>query len=125
MFKSVCRKNEKPMLIYFLGQSPEMMSMLYLMCTHTFSHTQTHRSCRVFRACEKESSPVARQPQPPCSLAHLGIQTHTGTNCGSSLGPLSSTCRPQTIPLEKKPTLTQLFFFSQEKGVQPPSVDYF
>ena len=53
-------------------------------------HARTHRSSRVFRASEKESAPVARQPQPPRSLAHLRLRDtkDTGINCGSSLCPL-------------------------------------
>lgn len=60
--------------LFFLAQRLEMMSVLYLMCACTLSHTQTHRSCKVFRASEKESGPVARQPQPPCSLVHFKLK---------------------------------------------------
>lgn len=67
-----------------------MMSVLYLMCACTLSHTQTHRSCKVFRASEKESGPVARQPQPPCSLVHFKLKdTNTQEkNCGLSRLPI-------------------------------------
>lgn len=61
-------------LFYFFRSEVRDDVSMYLMCACTLSHTQTHRSCKVFRASEKESGPVARQPQPPCSLVHFKLK---------------------------------------------------
>lgn len=96
---------------HFLTFSPLSFSL---------SHTQTQRSGGVFSASEKESAPVARQPLPPCSLAHSRLRdpnTHRNKLC-SSLCPLCATCWPEAITL-KTPFLTGFFlFFSPEKGCQ-------
>lgn len=69
------------MFIYCSGQCMEMMSVVVLNVRAHVEHARTHRSSRVFRASEKESTPVARQPQPPCSLAHFRLRdTNTHRN---------------------------------------------
>lgn len=69
-------------------------------CAHTNAHRlmQEHRRGGVFSTSEKERSPVARQPQPPFSLALCRLRgTNTGINCAAHLVPLCATCRPQAF----------------------------
>lgn len=89
--------------LFFPGsQSLGMMSVLYKMCTQVLMH----KGSRVLEQVKKESAPVARQPQPSCSLAyfrptHTCARAHTYTHkhteeitCGNAFCPLFTPTAP-------------------------------
>jgi len=101
--------------MYCLGQPWDDVSLVF-------------NSGRVLGASVKERTPVARQPQPPCPLAHFRRRdrkpTLTGINCGNSLRPLCATCRPHAITLKTSSTTQQYSFFPRTKCFRRLSVEY-
>lgn len=60
------------MLIYFLGQSQEMMSVLYLMCTRTHTHAAEYSE-----QVKKRAHLLLGNPSLLAHWLTLGLGTHT------------------------------------------------